>query len=154
MLRALLGVLLALSACGVQGSPFLDGDRPIRILDSPWPDAATFAQSQWNPAAAGRQQVVRVALDPTSRCASEPLLAGYAYGAPSTIFWCPSFAPGSQDEARWFLAHELGHLLGGGHVPDQGNVMCGPHPCVPVWQYTTIDVAEICKLGRGGRCGR
>lgn len=154
MVRLFLSSLCLLAVgCGFQGSPFLDGDRPIRIEDSPWPDAATFAQAQWNPRASGAEQRVRVALDERGRCAREPNLAGYAITVPLTVVRCPSFEPATQEEARWFLAHEVGHLLGGGHLPSAGNVMCGPHACPLAWTYTAADVVEICRYGRGGRCG-
>lgn len=153
-MRALLPLAVAAVAasCGFQGSPYLDGDRPILIEDSPWPAAAAFAQTQWNPRAAGAPQRVLVRLDDSGRCAREPLLSGFAVAIPPTIVRCPSFAPASDDDARWLFAHELGHLLGGGHVSAPSNVMCGPQPCPPVWRYTAIDVAEVCRYGRGGRC--
>lgn len=144
---------LFVASCGVQGSPFLDGDRPILVEDSPWPVGSAFAQAQWNPTAIGTPQRVRVSIDVTDRCAREPHLVGYAITASLTIVRCPGYAPASDDEARWFFAHELGHLLGAGHVSQPGNVMCGPQPCAPLtWTYTQVDVAEVCALGRGGRC--
>ena len=138
-----------LAACGVQGSPFLDGDRPISIRRSPWPESAIIAQSQWNPFASGPPQTVEVTIDSTDRCSKNPELAGYALVG-LVIVRCPDFSPANQNEELWFLAHELGHLLGGGHLSGSGNVMCAR--CPPVWQYTAADEAEICKLGRGGRC--
>lgn len=156
--RFLLCSVFALAAaCGVQGSPFLDGDRPIAIGGVPvtWPGAAhaaLAAAAQWNPQARGAAQLVHVEISDFDRCRREPQLAAFAPLVPPTVAVCARFSPASEAEVLQLLAHEVGHLLGGEHLAERGNVMSDPLASPPVWQYTAADERSICQYGRGGRC--
>jgi hypothetical protein len=70
------------------------------------------------PAPPGRASDVRIAIegDDRTHCEAAPRVA-YAYYTRGEIYVCPDYI-GTKFENGPTLAHELGHILGLGHLPD------------------------------------